>query len=183
MCTTREPSRSSKIRRRLLRLPIPNSGCLKREGIGPCLTLVVRFTNNVAVRPDFCYREVKPQKSPARKGSRYARSHARSMYLPRPLFARGTRHDSPSHRCGSRRSAMSIGAAPPSETRPPKRGRSRGRWAFLTASPTLAKSMARRRLLHRRPTGTRAQTRFFPLAIEPRFTPSRVNGSPRPANH
>ena len=44
--------------------------------------LVVRFTNNVLVRIDFWYKEVNPKKNPARKGSRYARSCARSLYLP-----------------------------------------------------------------------------------------------------
>ena len=73
---------------------------------------MVRFTNNVVVRADFWYKEVNPRKIPARKGSRYARSNARSLYLPRRFRARGTRHGSTAYRCGTGRSALSPGVAP-----------------------------------------------------------------------
>ena len=42
---------------------------------------MVRFTNNVVVRIGFWYKEVNPEKNPARKGSRYARASPRSLYL------------------------------------------------------------------------------------------------------
>ncbi len=48
---------------------------------------MVRFTNNVVVRIDFRYKEVN-FKNPARKGSRYARSIAYSLYLPGRFAAR-----------------------------------------------------------------------------------------------
>src|ERR1700724_1104786 len=49
-----------------------------QEGWQKC-SLVVRFTNNVVVSLDLWYKEVNPPKNSARKGSRYARSAARSL--------------------------------------------------------------------------------------------------------
>ena len=44
------------------------------------VALVVRFTNNVAVRPDFCYREVSPKKA----------RHGKEAAMPGPTPARCT---------------------------------------------------------------------------------------------